>query len=511
MTFLSNLKLQRICLFGGVFTLPFTVTPIHLPLVGGNLPEFFLLTSIIWGVLENLSTYMSFDKNEVCGLKFLGLMFLWAVICSVIGVALYPYYSVIDLTQMENFKNFYDNLASFSVYVDDLSAIKWWLSYKAVKYSFTYVFFSFIISFWIYHLYKNCWQDGMDDIKRALTGICSVLIGYSVIEVGYLCGFVFCKDLLALINPTYMDIQSSHGWWPPLFWNQPQLRSMFPEPSFFGIFTAMAIPFFMSDFYNKKKSVNICFYILIYTFLVIMLVLSKARTGLILFLGEFFLMICWSLIYRFYQWRRLILLFSCTGIAFLAGLGLVSQFQPVSAQGALQNQVSIKSYVSDNVASAVGNKRSNNARYANVMATFRTGLDSPLLGVGINMRNEAVAEHLTEEEKGNGEVTLWMRYMKEKGLLKSGFPNLNQFSVVFAEQGIIGLILFIIPLGYVFYLIVKRRYMLQDCRIACLCISFAGLVTAFLSNEAKLNVFIIIGLLVCALLNYNEGKENSNE
>ena len=109
-----------------------------------------------------------------------------------------------------------------------------------------------------------------------------------------------------------------------------------------------------------------------------MLVLSKARTGLILFLIEFFLIICWSLIYRFHQWKRLILLLSCTGVAFLAGLGLISQFQPVSAQDALQsNQVNVESYVSDNIASAVGNKRSNNARRANVMATFRTGFDSP--------------------------------------------------------------------------------------------------------------------------------------
>lgn len=511
MIVMSNLKLQKSCLCGCIFTLPFTVTSVHLPLVGGNLPEFFLLVGVIFGFLEYLVTPLSLDKNELCGFKFLGLMFLWAVISSIIGVVLYPYYSVIDLIQMENFKNFYDNLASFSICLDDLFAIKWWLSYKAVKYSFTYVFFSFVISFWIYHLYKDRWQEGISDIKRTLAGICIVLICYSVIEVGYLFGFVFCKNLLALINPIYMDIQSNHGWWPPLFWTQSQLRSMFPEPSFFGIFAAMTIPFFMGDFYNKK-SVNMCFFILIYTFLVVMLVLSKARTGLILFLIEFFLIICWSLIYRFHQWKRLILLLSCTGVAFLAGLGLISQFQPVSAQDALQsNQVNVESYVSDNIASAVGNKRSNNARRANVMATFRTGLDSPLLGIGINMRNEAVAEHLTEEEKENGEVSLWMRYMDEKGPLKSGFPNLNQFSVVFAEQGIIGLILFIIPLGYIFYMIAKRMDILRDCRIACLCISFAGLVIAFLANEAKLSVFIIIGLLICALLNYKEEKEDFNE
>lgn len=500
-----------------ILTLPFTVIPVEFPLLGDGLPLFFFWIGSILFVFRFFMINYRFTFFENMMFKFLTILFSWAVISSVLGVLFYAHYSNINLLQVENFKNFYDNFLMPFLGITDLSAIKFWLSYKAIRYAFFYVLFSFFISFWVYTLYGHHWQSGVRHLKRALSLICIILILYSTVEVGYLCGSDLCRDILMQINPLYMKIKSSHGWWPPLLWPSLQLRSMFPEPSYFGIFSSMAIPFFVYDFYNKQISEpNSLFKMilggLIYTCLVAMLVMSKARTGLLLYSGELLLFLCWGLYYRLYQWKRTLLLLICTGMAFLIGLGLISQFKSLDSQVTPSTRsVSVESYVNDNMKSVVGNSRSNNARKANVLATFRTGLDHPLFGVGINMRNEEVAAHLTSDEKKDGEISLWLKYMNEKGPLKSGFPNLNQFSVVFAEQGVIGLLLFLLPLGYITFLLIKNRYLLRDSRIACLCIALIGLVTAFFSNGAKLEFYIVMGLLFSALLNYGGKDEIDNE
>lgn len=514
----SDVKLQKICFILIVITLPFTVIPLNLPFIRDGIPVFFFFLGSMLFIFRFILTDYRFTLFENMTFKFLIILFFWATISSVLGVLFYAHYSNINLLQMENFKNFYDNFLMPCLGINDLSAIKFWLSYKAIRYSFFYVLFSFFVSFWVYTLYRPRWQQGIHHLKKALIFICIFLITYSIIEVGYLCGSDLCKNILLQVNPLYMNIKSSHAWWPPLLWPSLQLRSMFPEPSYFGIFASLAIPFFLYDFYGKNMGeknalFNIILGAFIYSCLVAMLVMSKARTGLLLYLGELLLFLCWIFFYRLYQWKRTLLLLICTGMAFLIGLGLISQFKSSNPQQVVSStqSVSVGSYVNDNMKSVVGNSRSNNARRANVLATFRTGMDHPLFGVGINMRNEEVAAHLTSDEKKNGEVSLWLKYMNEKGPLKSGFPNLNQFSVIFAEQGVIGLFLFLLPLGYITFLLMENRCLLRDPRIACLCIAFIGLVTAFFSNGARLEFYIITGLLFSALLNYNEKDEMENE
>lgn len=512
---LSDVKLQKICFILMILTLPFTVIPVDFPLLRDGLPIFFFWIGSILFVFRFFMINHQFTFFENIMFKFLIILFSWAVISSVLGVLFYVYYSNIDLLQMENFKNFYDNFLLPFLGITDLSAIKFWLSYKAIRYAFFYVLFSFFVSFWIYTLYSRHWQQGIYHLKKALSFICIILISYSVIEVGYLCGSDLCKNILMVVNPLYMKIGTSHGWWPPLLWDQLQLRSMFPEPSFFGIFAAMAIPFFVYDFYEKKISKKyfykkIIFTIFIYASLTIMIVLSKSRTGLLLYIGEIILIILWSFRYRLFQWKRTVLLIVCTGIAFLVGLVLVSQFKSSNHPVISSTQsINVESYVNDNVKSAIGNSRSNNARRASVLATFRTGMDNPWLGVGINMRHEDVAAHFTDEEKKVGEVSLWIRYMSEKGPLKSGVPNLNQFSVVFAEQGVIGLLLYLLPLGYIIFLVIRNRHILREPRIACLCTAFIGLAIALFANEAKIEFYIIMGLLFSVLLDY-DGKDEMN-
>lgn len=50
-----------------------------------------------------------------------------------------------------------------------------------------------------------------------------------------------CRDILRTVNPCIHSIENDGTWWPPLLWGG-QLRSVFAEPSYFGIYAAFAMP-----------------------------------------------------------------------------------------------------------------------------------------------------------------------------------------------------------------------------------------------------------------------------
>ena len=106
----------------------------------------------------------------------------------------------------------------------------------------------------------------------------------------------------------------------------------------------------------------------------------------------------------------------------------------------------IESYLETNLYSLGStSQRSNNSRYSINIADFKIGLEHPLIGVGSGLRNAYIPDYLPEMAKDNGEVKMWIQNQKEKGILRSGFPKLGEYTSRFAETGIIGLILFLIP------------------------------------------------------------------
>ena len=114
-------------------------------------------------------------------------------------------------------------------------------------------------------------------------------------------------------------------------------------------------------------------------------------------------------------------------------------------------------YIDSNAASLANpDKRSNRARYSIMEADFRIGLDHPILGVGRGLRNGYIPHYLSEKGKQNGEVKMWLEYREKLGILKSGFPNLGEYTVRFGETGILGLLLFLAPVLFLFFSMIKK-------------------------------------------------------
>lgn len=513
----SLLKIQRWCFICGVSTIPVMTGPLKFPIAGNQVAYIFITIGVLTFFIENYIYPNNLTSAEKHMIRFLKVIFLWALLCSVLGVLFYPSFANIDLNQMRSFRDLFYHMNQFSPDLSDLSFLKGWMFYRAIRNSIAYVASSYLISFWIYHIYYKNWRQGVKDLKRAVLAASLLIISYSVVETGFLCGSSSCKALLTKINVRIFDVASGQGWWPPLFWDQLQMRSLFPEPSHLGIFLAMVIPLFFSDFFTKSNKKSNKINILIYCCLVMMLFMSKARTGIVVVGLEFFLFICGIYIFaplpREAQFKKLVFFIGCTVLAFALSLGIISNFKSIDGKVYGSHEiVSVQNYIHNNVTSITGNQRSNSARKANVLATLKVGMNHPVFGVGIYMRNEYIADQLTDIDKNVGEVKLWLKYMVEQGPLQSGFPDTNHFITIFSEQGIIGMILFICPtIVTLLKLFLERSNIKQDIEIFIILIALVGLNVALLANEDHFGVFIMLGLMMAIIWRKEEVRADGSK
>lgn len=222
-----------------------------------------------------------------------------------------------------------------------------------------------------------------------------------------------------------------------------QLRSIFAEPSYYGIYFAFVMPFLWYVFItvNKRYYKLISFSAII--FFTFCLFLTLARTAVALFCGEVFILFILTVYLKnkfiFKEITKIILAivtaFTLSGL-FISHL-LVDNKYDING---------IERYLETNLYSLGStSQRSNNSRYSINIADFKIGLEHPLIGVGSGLRNAYIPDYLPEMAKDNGEVKMWIQNQKEKGILRSGFPKLGEYTSRFAETGIIGLILFLIP------------------------------------------------------------------
>lgn len=484
---------QRVLFVFTILLLPFTCFPTSFPLI--NRTPYFLTLTIGYVLFlgEKIFFRVQFSKTEKYTIIFLCLFIIWMILTSIIGIFSYPFYEYINLESIDSFKNIYNNVAIL-IGIDELTTIKFLMIFKAIKGIFAQILYTYFISFWVYHIYKNNWQIAFRDLRNSLLILCTTLCIYSLFEINYLVGGEIGRRVLGTINPLYMSIADLHGWWPPLFWKG-QLRSMFAEPSFLGMFSALAIPILLSFFFEKRfTKISVIVGTLVYFEFVIMLTLSKARTGLILFCIELVLLIIVILIFQRPLWKRITCILVCTLLSFFTGLWITSCFATSNSD------VAVGSYVSQNITSVVGNKRSNSARQANVVATTKIGIQHPLFGVGLGMKDVYLDKNLLPDDRRNSEVANWSKYMYEKGPVKSGYPILNQLSVILAEQGFIGLLMFLFPvcvLGRGIYK--QRKNIFYDTYKCIILISLAGIFMAFFSNQAIMPFYIIVAIMMMVI------------
>ena len=517
-----KMHLEQLLLILAIIFLPINHFRIDMPFIGTALSKFFILAGIALYILKLCVGNLKLTRFDRFSFFYLFVFLLWQCLCTVIGIQEFDYYSLISLDQMDKLRFFIQSLRNNGLPVTDIAAIKVWLCLRFLKDCLLYVLFSYGISLWVYHLYQNKGTSpetsrtiASSHLTLSVTVLCLIMTAYSIIEIGYLTGNMTCARILAQINPLLYEVKKLHGWWPPLLWKN-QLRSLFAEPSFFGLASTMIVPILIYKILEPSKGIFAKrFFTCVFGIFVVMLFLTRARTALLLFVGQLLLFGFYIMFFKRIYLKKFLRVLFVVLLSFGVSLCIMSRFKVVNLDSGLvytsNVQANAADYINDNVASVVGNKRSNSARFASASSTFLTGLQHPLFGVGMGLSTAYVNANFTDEDLRNNEVRNWSRYIEQEGVLKSPIPVLNQFSIVFACFGVMGLFLYLLPMFFVLVSIVKRLYSgLIDIEGACLIIAYIATVAAMLSNVAFLTYYIMTGVLI-SYIHINNGRGNSYE
>lgn len=413
-------------------------------------PVFIGFVYTIYCQYKYKNVLINFDKLIKFILVYLAITF----ISLIFGLYNYPYYDLVingPVTQVEKLPKVMAILDGNGINIDQKVLVAFWMIARAIKGLLFEIIYTFGGAYMIYCWYHDNWKTAFAVMLKAVLLSLIFVFSYSVIEIFYLAGNQSAKELLEIITPYFHIVKSDGTWWPPLLWPG-QLRSLFAEPSYYGIYFAFAMPgLWYLSFISKKLTykVSICFCLIFFTFC---LFLTQARTAIALFAGE---VVVFSVIMLYLHQKNLLKkfanIFICVILAFICSNYFIANLLA-------DNRYEITTfdeYFESNLTSLKSTtQRSNNARYSIMLTDLRIGLDNPLIGVGTGLRNAYVPDYLPEMSKGNREVKMWLNNQKEKGIMRSGFPKLGEFTSRFAETGVLGLIMFLIPP----FILLKKLY-----------------------------------------------------
>ena len=206
------------------------------------------------------------------------------------------------------------------------------------------------------------------------------------------------------------------------------------------------------SFIIKKFTYKVLIYfsLIFFTFC---LFLTQARTAVALFTGEFLIFSAIMLyLHQKILLKKFVNIVICIILAFLSSNYFITNLLADNRY----EITTVDEYIESNLTSlASTTRRSNNARYSIMLTDLKIGLDNPVLGVGTGLRNSYVPDYLPEMSKNNGEVKMWIKNQQEKGIMRAGFPKLGEYTNRFAETGILGLVMFLIPP----FILLKKLYL----------------------------------------------------
>lgn len=483
--------------------------------VGDKLVFYPLIVGLIYTIYCQIKHHNVFiDVKRFC--IFLGIYLGINTLSIIHGAYIYPYYDLIlngPTDQISKLPYVLHGLQWLGISIEYKTLLSIWLIVRIIKNIILESLYTFGGAYMIYCWYHQDWRQGVAILVRATMVVLCVISVYSVIEVWYLAGNPIATNILAFITPFFHMIVTDHGWWPPLLWKG-QLRSIFAEPSYFGTFSAFALPFIWYKIFDSQKIAKK--YIVLLVWFCFCLFLTKARTGVVLFIGECILLAIWLVYTRYTEWmKKGLLIGSCSVIAFLCATTFITfgESQVKTTGNEMNGELGISSYVSDNIGSlASSDKRSNNARYSVMLADLTIGFQHPILGVGKEFRAPYVFDNLPAMGKDNQEINRWKTDMYTLGVLKTGVPRLGEYTSRFAELGILGLFCFLsIPLYLLINLfqtlLFQKGEKTEKLMYALWGISFMGICIAAIGDNLDMRycywVLLGLGIAMCQSKKYN--------
>lgn len=358
-----------------------------------------LLFSIIW-LIHTIKGH-GIREYIPLGIFFI-LYFIANMTVTIHGNLIFPYYDIADFSRLEGSERMAFQVIS-TLFPSNPDYINWMISntLKTCLTTVTRFYSSYFIVFSIFLFYRETSFNIIDDIWLGITMILPVLAIYEIFEVAYLVGASWGETTLRTINPLLYEVENSHGWWPPLLWTG-QIRSVFPEPSFFSYWGVLSVPFFLRNIHNKK---HFWISIIELAFISFTVLGSNSRTGTALLFGVVSVYFIVALIAK--QKRVImtsLIVFSIIAISLVASVAILS--------------TNIDSYFDNTLGTLTSTTaRSNSQRFAMMKAQMDIFLEHPILGVGENLLSPYLADYFIKHDMNSGEIALWIEATEDKGFV----------------------------------------------------------------------------------------------
>lgn len=420
---------------------------------------YFFAAFLLLCIYQKVKGNIKFSSVEKIFSEYIVLLMIATMISNVLGIIQYPYYDIIlsgPKGQIEKLPIVMDFLVGHNIDISYQSLLAFWISIRAVKGVLLNILFTFGISFSIYWFIKKKVDSYYSVLEKAVFISLIIVSVYSLIETAYLAGNSVATSILSGINPLLHPVAVDHNWWPPLLWKG-QLRSVFSEPSRMGNYAAFALPFLWSRFMVDSKSLSwkIVLLNLLFTFFIF---LTKARTPIAIYWGMLIVFSLSMLAFRKREFFKGLGIIICiTVVSFSASIGFINYLMVTSDSTNAEKKITAREFMSDNVGSlASSSKRSNGARYALIRSNLKTGLEHPIWGVGDVLLSAYTVNNFNEADLNNQEVSMWVEDFKEQGALKYSLDGMNEYVSRFAEYGLVGLLLFLVPGIYALIALLRK-------------------------------------------------------
>ncbi len=280
--------------------------------------------------------------------------------------------------------------------------------------------FYFLVVLYVYNIFYEEKRNPILFFQRWIL-LSLVLAGtYSLFELGRMGGNTLSSDIITFIDRLFRGGEANG------IVEYFRVRSLAAEASYFGMYTALVLPWVLGECFLKRSKYP-SFFFLILGYIIVLVLFSLSRTAYMVMAIEGFLFL---LMFRGMVWgeRKRLVVFA---IIFFTGVGLSSEFIMASLPKVDVAEV-YESLLSDN-------NLSNVARYGAQIAAWNIFLDHPLLGVGYGMYGFYAPDYYPEEAWRSVEISMWAT----NGTGWPWPPAHSLYARVLAELGGIGLLVYV--------------------------------------------------------------------
>lgn len=473
-----NRKFIDILFAALVFSLPFGYIPRALwqTILGGPYGHDLVLYPIIIGFLYTAYCQWKYRDSLIkWGVfkKFILIYIAILLISLVWGLFNYPYYDQIlngPADQIEKLPKALAILHGIGISLEEKTMLEIWMFARPIKGVLFEAFYTFGAAYMIFCWYHDRVQRAIDILLKVTTVDLMIVAAYGLIDVCYQNGQMWAQNALIFLNPLiHADVlmEPTALEFHPLMFRDAQNRSLFLEPSYFGIYMAFAYPILWWEIFRSQHKIKKLALWILFSIITFELFLAQSRLALAVNFGVLGLFVLFCL-YRYQkEWLILIAsLFICGGIALGGAMAflqygqvpsimadwtpLASKWIEMQDSGITKGDRDIQAddYFKEGLGSLSSNYNgvhagSNHTRMTVMKTNFEIGREHPALGVGTSMRVAYLREKLDNDQ--GEEIRQCNRRVDELGVLRGSYGNLGDYAVRFAETGFLGLGVFLLP------------------------------------------------------------------